>query len=70
MDLQLIDELSHLLGERFTTRDYERHQHGKDESSFRPIPPEAVCFPISTEEVATIIQLCQQYQTPPCGAKI
>ncbi|HZJ22243.1 MAG TPA: FAD-binding protein, partial [Anaerolineales bacterium] len=70
MDLQLIDELSHLLGERFTTRDYERQQHGKDESSFRPIPPEAVCFPISTEEVATIIQLCQQYQTPviPFGA--
>ena len=70
MDLQLIDGLSHLLGERFTTGDYERQQHGKDESSFRPMPPEAVCFPISTEEVAAIVHLCRQYQTAiiPFGA--
>jgi len=70
MDLQLIDSLAHLLGERFTTGDYERNQHGKDESSFHPMPPEAVCFPLSTEEVAAIVQLCQQYQTPiiPFGA--
>jgi hypothetical protein len=45
MDLQLIDKLAQLLGERFTTGDYECQQHGKDESSFRPMPPEAVCFP-------------------------
>ncbi|MDQ3006580.1 MAG: FAD-binding protein [Chloroflexota bacterium] len=70
MDLQLIDELAQSLGERFTTGDYERQQHGKDESSFRPMPPEAVCFPLRTEEVSAIVQLCQQYQTPiiPFGA--
>lgn len=70
MDVQLIDKLAQFLGERFTTGDYERQQHGKDESSFRPMPPEAVCFPLSTEEVAAIVQLCQQYKTPiiPFGA--
>lgn len=70
MDVQLIDKLTQLLGERFTTEDYERQQHGKDESSFHPIPPEAVCFPLSTEEVAAIVHLCEQYQTPiiPFGA--
>ena len=70
MDAQLIDKLAELLGERFTTGDYERQQHGKDESSFHPMPPEAVCFPLSTDEVAAIVQLCQQYQTPiiPFGA--
>ena len=70
MDMQLIDKLAQLLGERFTTGDYECQQHGKDESSLRPMPPEAVCFPLSTEEVAAIVQLCQQYQTAiiPFGA--
>ncbi len=70
MDVQLMDKLTHLLGERFTTSEYERQQHGKDESSFSPIPPEAVCFPLSTAEVSAIIQLCQQHQTPiiPFGA--
>ena len=70
MDLQLIDSLMQLLGERFTTGEYERKQHGKDESSFHPMPPEAVCLPLSTEEVAAIVYLCQQYQTPiiPFGA--
>ena len=70
MDTQLIDELARLLGERFTTSEYERQQHGKDESSLRPMPPEAVCFPLSTVEVAAIVQLCHHYHTPliPFGA--
>ncbi len=70
MNTQLSDQLSALLGERFTTADYERQMHGKDESSLTPIPPEAVCFPLSTEEVAAIVRLCRQHRTPiiPFGA--
>jgi D-lactate dehydrogenase (cytochrome) len=70
MDTQLINELSQLLDDRFTTSEHERQQHGKDESSLRPMPPDAVCFPLSTEEVASIVQCCHQYHTPviPFGA--
>ena len=70
MDVQLTEKLAQLLGARFTTSEYERQQHGKDESSFSPIPPEAVCFPLTTAEVSAIVQLCQQYPTPiiPFGA--
>jgi D-lactate dehydrogenase (cytochrome) len=70
MNAQLIDALAQLLGERFTTSDYERQQHGQDESALRPIPPEAVCFPLTTEEVAAVVRLCYQHQTPliPFGA--
>ena len=70
MSTQLHQELSQLLGDRFTTADHERQQHGKDESSLRPMPPDAVCFPLSTEEVSAIVKLCRQYRTPviPFGA--
>ncbi|HXD12003.1 MAG TPA: FAD-binding protein, partial [Anaerolineales bacterium] len=70
MNTQLHQELSQLLGDRFTTAEHERQQHGKDESSMRPMPPDAVCFPLSTEEVSAIVKLCRQYRTPmiPFGA--
>ena len=64
MDKQLSNELSQLLSERFATSEHERQQHGKDESSLLPMPPDAVCFPLSTEEVAGIVQLCHQFDTP------
>ncbi|MCB9005757.1 MAG: FAD-binding protein [Ardenticatenaceae bacterium] len=66
----LHDELAQLLGDRFTVSDYERQQHGQDESSLPPMLPDAVCFPLTTEEVAAIVKLCAQHQTPiiPFGA--
>src|SRR5215207_10733200 len=70
MSTQLHQELSRLLGERFTTADHERQQHGRDESSLRPMLPDAVCFPLSIEEVSAIVNLCRQARTPviPFGA--
>lgn len=64
MDSLLLHNLTQLLGERFSTSDYERQQHGKDESSLQPIPPDAVCFPLSTDEVAEIVKLCAKHHTP------
>jgi D-lactate dehydrogenase (cytochrome) len=70
MNTQLHQELSQLLGDRFTTSEHERQQHGKDESSLSPMPPDAVCYPLNTEEVSDIVKLCQQHHTPviPFGA--
>lgn len=64
MSTELHQELSQLLGDRFTTSEHERERHGKDESSLTPMPPDAVCFPLSTEEVAAIVKLCHQHHTP------
>ena len=70
MNNELAQALTQLLGDRFTTAEYERNQHGKDESTLRPMPPDAVCFPLSTEEVAEIVRLCYQHHMPiiPFGA--
>jgi D-lactate dehydrogenase (cytochrome) len=56
--IALLSELQALLGERVSTSAAVREHHGKDESSFAPVPPDAVVFPHSTQEVAAIAKLC------------
>jgi D-lactate dehydrogenase (cytochrome) len=54
----VIEELKALLGERLSTSQAVREQHGKDESYHAPEPPDAVAFAESTEEVAEIVKIC------------
>lgn len=61
---RLIDELSQAFGPRFSVADAIRQHHGKDESSHPPMPPDAVVFAQSTEEVAQIVRLCRSHRTP------
>lgn len=63
-------ELADLLGDRFTTADAVREHHGKDESWHPPLPPDAVVFPESTDEVAAIVRVCAAHDIPmiPFGA--
>lgn len=39
-------------------------QYGRDESCYPPMPPQAVVFAHSTEELAAIVKLCARYQVP------
>ena len=50
----LLDGLRSVLGDRVSTAATVVHAHGKDESYHPVVPPEAVCFPSSTEEVAQV----------------
>ena len=65
-----ITDLQKLLGERATTGSYDRQQHGRDESSHAPMPPDVVCFPLTTEEVVEIVRICRVHRAPiiPFGA--
>lgn len=58
------DQLSALLGPRFTTAQAERDLHGASETFYPPTPPEAVAFPASTEEVSAIMAICHATGTP------
>ena len=60
----LLEALRRLLGERVSTGASVLAQHGRDESAFAPMPPDAVAFPRSTEEVAAIARLCHAHDVP------
>ena len=53
-----------MLGERISTGESVRAQHGRDESSFPPAPPDAVVFAQSTDEVVAIVNACAAHGVP------
>src|SRR5207248_780744 len=65
-----ISELKTLLGARVNDSAAVREHHSRGESYHVPAPPDVVCFPHTTEEVAGILKLSAQYQVPivPFGA--
>ncbi|MEO6354535.1 MAG: FAD-linked oxidase C-terminal domain-containing protein [Burkholderiaceae bacterium] len=57
-------ELAALFGTRFSVAQAVRAHHGRDESAFDPMLPDAVVFAHSTEEVAAAVRLCGQHGIP------
>ena len=70
MNPTLESELRDLLGERYSSSEAIRSQHGAGESFHPGHAPDAVVFPGSTEQVATIVRACAEHDTPivPFGA--
>lgn len=56
--------LSGALGDRLVTSEAVRDHHGRDESYYPAMPPDAVAFPASTEEVAEIVKICAADRCP------
>ena len=65
-----LDALAARFGERFSQSMAIREHHGRDESPYPAMPPEAVVFARTTEEVAEVASLCNQHRVPliPYGA--
>jgi D-lactate dehydrogenase (cytochrome) len=61
---QTIAEISDLLDDRLATGAAIREQHGKDQTWNPGAPPDAVAFPLTTEEVQKIVSICARYGTP------
>jgi D-lactate dehydrogenase (cytochrome) len=64
------EAMTALLDTRFTLSLPVREHHGKDESPFGIIAPDAVAFILGTEEAAAVMRLCAEYRVPviPFGA--
>ena len=59
-----IDSLQTIFGGRLSTADAVREHHGRDESPYQPMPPDAVVFAHSTEEVVALVGLCSRHRVP------
>jgi D-lactate dehydrogenase (cytochrome) len=60
----VIARLKEMLGDRVSTGQAIREQHGRGESWHQVAPPDAVCFAHTTEEVSAIVRLCHETGTP------
>ena len=64
------EQLSELIGDRLQTGEAVRMEHGRSETHFAPMPPDAVAFAESTDEVVRIVKVCAAAGIPivPFGA--
>ncbi|MEZ5752467.1 MAG: FAD-linked oxidase C-terminal domain-containing protein [Paracoccaceae bacterium] len=62
-----LSELSTLLGPRLNRSTSDRDLHGRSESHFAPMPPDAVAYPATTAEVAQLAQICHRHGVPMIG---
>lgn len=60
----VIEALRALLGERLSTSDAVREHHSHGESWHAPALPDAVAFPVSTDEVSRIVAICARHGAP------
>jgi D-lactate dehydrogenase (cytochrome) len=60
----VVDGLKALFAERFSTADAVREHHGRDESPYAPLPPDAVVFARTNDEVAAVVRLAGQHRVP------
>jgi D-lactate dehydrogenase (cytochrome) len=56
--------LKQRFGDQLSTSDAIRDRHGKDESYHASIPPDAVFFAKSTDQVADAVKTCAEYKFP------
>ncbi len=61
---ELAATLSTLLGERFSVAGAVREHHGRDESHLPAMTPDAVAWPLNTDEVAAIARACHAHRVP------
>ncbi len=60
----LLAALRSQFGERLSITQAVCEHHGRDESSYDPMPPDAVVFAHTTEEVAAAVRLCNSHGVP------
>ncbi|MCO4846529.1 MAG: FAD-binding protein [Yoonia sp.] len=59
-----IDALSSLLGDRLSRSKSDLDIHGRSETHFAHMPPDAVAYPMSTAEVAEVVKTCAAHNCP------
>ncbi|WP_425506831.1 FAD-linked oxidase C-terminal domain-containing protein [Sphingomonas rhizophila] len=70
LPVDLVGALSERFGARFQMGEAIRLEHGKSETHFAPMLPDAVVFAESTDDVVAVVNLCRDARVPiiPFGA--
>ncbi len=65
-----ITALTTVLGDRLSLAKPDLEAHGASETHFTPAPPDAVAYPVNTDEVSQIVRICNEHDCPviPYGA--
>ena len=61
---QAISELRAQLRGKVVTSDAVRQAHSRDESRHPSVNPDAVCFPVDTQDVSTLVKICAANHVP------
>ena len=61
---ELVEALSARFGDRFHVGEAMRLEHGKSETHFAPMPPDAVVFAESTDDVVALVKACADSNVP------
>ncbi len=61
---QLLDELRAVFADRLQTNEAVCLAHGRSEAHFAPMPPDAVVYAHSTEDVVATVNACAKYGVP------
>lgn len=62
-----LEALSQLLPGRLSTSKSDRNLHGRSESYFDLMPPDAVAYVENTQEVQNLLKICSQFECPVIG---
>lgn len=60
-------ELQTLLGDRLSLTEADRNHHAGSEAFHRAPPPDAVAWPLSTDDVSAIMAICNRHLVPVIG---
>lgn len=60
----LVDDITAIVGDRWSDAEAELAQHAQDESWHPPMPPDLVAYPRSTDEAAAIVRACHAAGVP------
>ncbi len=61
---ELVEELRSRFAERFSTAAAVREHHGRDESPFDAMPPDAVVHALDADDVAAVVGACARHRVP------
>lgn len=63
----ILSELRAVLGDRLSTGESDRTLHGASETFHSAPPPDAVAWPLTTEDVSAVLKICNAHGVPVIG---